>query len=305
MKREYKAISISLLIIGIALISIQPYFTGAIVGKSTISSLGSILGILLVIVSLLLNIEGESLEERLKVKRTKVQKRGNQLYLVNTSNSDSYSLKEVKELSKDYELKKSLRSEYFSDLLKSYASSPESDKWGYKAFIQALSPNANEKTLDRRLEQFQDKYNKLRDKLHYSDPGRIKKAEDSDFGDSVYVRFEDESETQWPRENSIGLLPFNELKENKSRGPALSVVPVDRLVHDKYLLEDGKTLNPSWSQQKRQDYLRDTHGIDKNPRKRKMIFFKLERDAKLQESGNYENIIVKDKVPLVKIIYKK
>ncbi|MBI4154986.1 hypothetical protein HY498_02795 [Candidatus Woesearchaeota archaeon] len=306
-KKHFRFLSLAFFLFGIfLLLNSKTDITGAIVRVSSIPlGFSSIFGIVFILFSVVLFIGRENLEERLKVKKTSVQKRGGSYYLINKKTSESFSLKDIKEFSIDKHLRRELRKEYFSDLLRLYSDSTEQERFQYKRFIEALSPNTNRKDLDKRLKQFANVYNFLKDKLAYMDPKRIDEAKSSDFSDIVYVRFENERDTLWPEEESIGFLPFDEVKVNPSRGPLFSVIPRIKLIQDGYLLKNGKTLNPKWSSQKRQDYLRDKHGIDVGTRQRNMIFFQIEKDSKIESFGNYKNIIVEKKVPLVKVIRKK
>jgi hypothetical protein len=101
------------------------------------------------------------------------------------------------------------------------------------------------------------------------------------------------------------------MKVRQERGSKLSIIPVDKLIREGYLLSDGKKLNGKWSKQKRQDYLRDNYGVDVESRQRKMVFFQLEKDTILEPhintagSHNYENIVIEEEIPLVKVIKKK
>jgi hypothetical protein len=286
-----------------------PSITGAAIGVSntglslvTFAGLMFMLGAATIVAG---NKDNKNLEKRLEVKNTILQKRKDDYYIINTQNGESYSLEEIGKLAKEgNELKSLLRKEYFSDLLRAYVKSKGHEKAIYKRFIEALSPNTNQKHLETRLKQFENVYKKIEDKIEYMNPKRIERARGGDFDETMYARFENEKETLWPEENSIGFLPFDEVRVNPARGPLLSIVPLKKLIADGYLLKDLK-LNPKWSKQKRQDYLRDEYGIDVGSRQRNMILFQIERGAKIEKYNNYENIVIEDKVPLVKVNYKK
>lgn len=306
-KKHFRFLSLAFFLFGILfLLNSKIDITGAVIGASNISSsFGFIFGIVFILLSAVLFISGESLEERISIKNTFIKKRENSYYLIDTVNGKDYSLESIKELSQDRDFNRELRKEYFSDLLMLYANSPEEEKFQYKMFIEALSPNAEKKNLNKRLKQFENVYNSFKDKLVYMNPKRIESAKSSDFNEEVYIRFENERDTFWPEEGSVNFLPFDEVKVNPSRGPLLSIIPLSKLIRDGYLLRDGETLNPKWSPQKRQNYLRDTYGIDVGTRQRNMIYFQLEKDAVVERYGNYENVVVEKEVPLVKVIKKK
>ena len=259
-----------------------------------------VLGLVFVIGGILLCTSG--LEQKLEVKNTVLQKRSDGYYVFNTTNGKGYSLNDIKEFSNDDGLKRELRKEYLPDLLRLYANSPSNERTKYKMFIEALSPNA--KNLNKRLKQFENIYKKFKDRIDSRNPERIKTAMSGDFDERMYVRFEDEKDTLWPEEESIGFLPFDEVKVNPARGPLFSVIPVKRLIEDGYFLGD-LTLNSKWSKQKRQDYLRDTYGIDTGSRQRTAVFFQIEKGAKLESYNNYENIVIGNRFPLVKVKKKK
>ena len=299
----------SLIIIGVFLILNSSFnITGFFILDNLNKSVGSFLGIVFVVGGILVAMIGrgdrEGLENRLKVEHTILQRRNGEYYIVNKDNGRGYSLKDIKEYVKDDDLKRELRNEYLSDLLKLYAESNSDDKFRYKFFIQALSPHSNHENLNKRLKQFENIYARLKDNAQDIDPKRIKDAKSGDFNDRLYTRFENERDTLWPEEGSIVFMPFDEGKVNPARGPLFSVIPVKNLVSHVYFTEDLR-LNPQWSKQKRKDYLRDTYGIDVGPTQRSIIFFQIEKGAKLEEFGKYENVIIENKVPLVKVIKKK
>lgn len=306
-KKHFSFLSLAFLLIGIFfLLNSKTDITGAVVGVSNISSgFSSVFGIVFILVSAMLFVGGESLEEKLKTKNTILKKINREYQIYNTRNGEHYSLNDLSELSQDNEIKKELRKEYFSDLLKFYSSSSEREKPIYKEFINALSPNTENNYLTKRLKQFENVYNKFKDKLEYRNPKRIEGMKSSDFNDDLYVRFENERDTSWPEEGNIGFLPFDEVKVNPSRGPLLSAIPLAKLIRDGYLLNDGETLNPQMSSQKRQDYLRDNYGIDIGARQRNLVIFQIEKNTKIQPYEKYINIVVDQKVPLVKVKKKK
>ena len=167
-----------------------------------------------------------------------------------------------------------------------------------------LKSRLSELSYDPILNQLVD-YQKLRSKNFNRDPLRIKKAKDSSFDDEVYVRFENEKHSvAWPKVGDVDFVPFDEIRVNPARGNLFSIISLKKLVSDKFLTKKGE-LNSKWSPQKRQDYLSSTYGIDKGSRQRNMVFFNLEKGTSLIPFGQYSNIKVKDKIPLVKIIKKK
>ena len=288
----------------------QAGITGAFLGAAVPASGGLGISIILLVAGLLVlpsrdNSEDEDLEKRLHVKHTVLQERKGGYYLFDTRNGESYSLDDLEEFSRDAALRKELRREYLPDFLKLYAEAPRQEKRRYKAFIEALSsPKTNTSHLERRLQQYQNVYNRIKDKIDSMNPGRVKNARPSDFNDKIYARFENERDTLWPDEGIVGFLPFDEVMVNPARGPLLSVVPVSRLIADGFLLGNYQ-LNPRWSKQKRQDYLRDGYGIDVGARARHLILFQVEKGARLEHYGNYENIVVEGRVPLVRVNKKK
>jgi hypothetical protein len=285
--------------------------TGAVVGVSNVSSgLSSILGVVFILVSVLLFTGEKGLEERLKSKHTIIEKRKDGYHIYNTLSGENYSLNDLRELCKDTEFKRELRIEYFSDLLRLYSSSSEKEKPKYEMFISALSPNTSKEHLGKRLKQFENVYNVFKDKLEYRNPKRIERMKSSDFRDNLYVRFENEKDTLWPEEGQIDFLPFDEVKMNPSRGPLLSVIPLAKLIKDEYLLKDGETLNPKMNPNQRKAYLKKNYGIRQGVEQRNLVIFQIENDAKLQtyrgpQGGEYVNIVVDKKVPLVKVKKKK
>jgi len=305
-KKTYRILGIVSFALGMLFfLNSQVNIAGAATGILGTSQANIFAGVLLFCISIgLFIIGGTGLEEKLDVKNTMVQKRQDGYHLYNTLNGEDYTAKELKEMVEDEGMKVELRKEYMSDLLRMYAGSTKAEKQACKSFIQALSPGSNPKNLEKRLVQFENIYNSIKDKAYAMNPGRVKDARDDDFTELEYVRFENERDTLWPDAGTIGFLPFDEAKVNPKRGPMLSVIPVARLVSDGYLMSD-KTLNPSWSKQKRQDYLRDKHGVDVGARQRNIVFFQLEKGTDLQPYGNYQNISVGEKVPLVKVNKKK
>jgi len=295
-----------MLILGVLfLLNSKINITGAFIGISDISStFSSIFGIVLVIVSILLLINRGSLEDKVRIKSV-LQKRGGEYCIVNKNTGENYSLGKIKELvNKDPDYKKLLRNEFFSDLLKLYSESMPEDKGKYKQFIVALSPKTPQGLLEEKLKHYSEIFNKYKNELNYHNPARIEEAKDSDFSNELYARFEDEKrDTVWPEEGKIDFMPFHK-QVIPPRGPLYSIIPLKKLIKDRYLNKD-LILNGKWSKQKRQDYLRDNFGIDVGSRNRNMILFKIEKDAKLIPYNKYVNVEVKGKVPLVKIIKKK
>lgn len=288
-------IGIALFFIGLILAASSSSITGNVIGKSAPSSIISMIGIALCLGSLIL-MAGDRLEHKLYGKKDiHLEKRKDGYYIVRNKNNEAYSLNDIKELSKDNDLKKDLRSYFFSDLLTEYAKSDDK-KIEYRKFIEAMSPDTNPHHLDRRLKKYEEVYNRLKKKKEDMDPERAKKARPEDFSQTRYVRFENEKDTLWPEEGSIGFLPFDEIKVNPARGPIFSVITLKKLNDDDFL-----KLSPK----EKQEYLKGEFGIDVGARQRTMIIFEIEKDAILQKYGNYDNIEIKGKVPLVKVIKKK
>lgn len=297
-----------ILIIIAVVISLRNFvLTGAVISTEAtpFTNYIGIISISLFLAGALLIFTSRNLEERLSVKNTMIQKRKSGYYLVDTATNTDYSISDIRELASDRELKRELRSKYVSDLLRLYSKSPEKEKYAYQMFIEALSPNTEKNNLNKRLKQFNNAYRRLNDQLQYRNPKRVSEAKEKDFDDEVYVRFEDESKTEWPEEGTIGFLPFKRERMSPARGPLMSAIPRERLIRDGYLLPDGETLNAKMSPQKRKDYLSSNYGIDEGQGQRKMVLFRLERATPTQDFGKYTNIEVKNRVPLVKIIKKK
>ncbi len=335
-KNSFRFLGFALLLIGtLFFLNPESGITGAAAfGQAGGSELSALFGIILFLASAVFFIAAEAtaeliapvheaehekkkpktLEEKIAVKHTSMLKkkehsREDAYYIIDGNNGDSYSLNEIKEASSDRELRSALRSEFLSDLLRLYSDSDPREKWKYRQFIEAMSPNSSKEHLDKSLHRFEEVYHKLKGRIKnekgFMDPKRIDKAKESDFGKGVYVRLENERDTLWPEQDKVGFLPFDKMKVNPARGPLISVIPIETLIRHGYFLDDSGHLNPKWSTQKRKDYLKDTFGIDVDVSNRNLIFFRLENDAYVEPYGKYENIVVKEKVPLVKVIKKK
>jgi hypothetical protein len=308
-KHIRRFVSLILFVVGcvLCLYSFSGHITGGIIGvDATFAPWSLLLGVLLIVISVVTFATQKGLEGKLETEKDIIlQTRKGESFIYDVRSGNGYTLNEIKELSKDPELKNELRKEYFSDLLRGYSNSEDDRHEEYQKFIFALSPNSKPHQLEKRLKQFRNAYSRMKDKIEYMNPDRIVSAKDSDFEEKEYVRFEDEKITLWPEEGQVGFLPFDEIKVNPARGPLFSVIPLNQLIRDGYLLADGKSLNPKWSAQKRQDYVRDSYGIDRGSRNRTMIFFKIEEGSQIEPYGHYENIAVTGKVPLVKVLKKK
>jgi hypothetical protein len=285
-----KVLGISLIVVGLVIGFSNFNINGAVIGPGQTNSFSLIAAAFLVGGLLILlrgNLEG-------KVYITKDEDGKPYVH----SKQGNLSLAEIREYSSDPELKKDLRGELFSGLIKSYVSSKNGNKKDYLSFLSALSPRTSESQLHDRLGKAEVAYQKINDEKNRD--GVL------EFSPDILVRFENERDNPWPSEGEIGELPFDWEKVNVARGPRYSVVPKKTLIHDGYLLQNGN-LNPKWSKQQRQNYLRDSFGIDKGSRQRKMISFQLEgNSAEMEDFGHYKNIKVKrNKTPKVKILNKK
>ncbi|PIN88573.1 hypothetical protein COU61_04385 [Candidatus Pacearchaeota archaeon CG10_big_fil_rev_8_21_14_0_10_35_13] len=241
--------------------------------------------------------------ESLTSAKTIMEMRGGKPYIMDLQDGQAFSIEEIRDLASDPELREELRIRFLIDLLKLYSSSEDTlEKVYYKSFISELLEGYE--NLESYLEQYQIMFEAQQKEEEYMNPLRIEEADDKTFLKTQFVRFEIEKNTGWPEEGEVGFLPFDERRVNPARGPLFSIIPLTRLIKDKYLTKEG-TLNPSWGWQQRQNYLRDKYGIDEAPRQRTLIIFVIEKGAELEGYGNYQNILITDKVPLIKVVKKK
>jgi len=141
------------IIIGVVFL-LDSRITGAVISASIGTSISFIIGMILLIGGIgLMLVEGRSLESRLGLKRTLLQRRQGELKIINQETGENYTLDEVKDLVKeDPYYKKELKKMFSSDLKKLYTKNPKD--WRPKSFLRALFQNLKKERLDAHLKEF-------------------------------------------------------------------------------------------------------------------------------------------------------